>query len=137
MGKRIQILLADGNAVVREALRALITTAPDMDVVGEAADSAGAVKYGLRLQPDIIILDLWTLGSDGLGIVTSLLNMLPQPRILVLTNEIDKRMIMGAIDAGVKGYLPKGTAASEILQAIRALYQDELVIDPAIKNALL
>ncbi len=122
MEKRIRILLVDGYTVMREALRALITTAPDMEVVGDAADGDAALEQALRHQPDVIVLDLASLDHGGMSVIASLLKNLPQVRILILTDEINERDIKAAVDAGVKGYLAKGTAAPEILEVIRSLH---------------
>lgn len=137
MGILIRIFLVDGYAVMRDALRALIATAPDMEVVGDAADGSEAIKKALHLNPDVIILDIATLENDSMTVVSSLKKLLSRPRILILTNEINKQEILTAIDAGVEGYLIKGTAAPEILQVIRGLYRGESRFDPAVTNALL
>jgi DNA-binding NarL/FixJ family response regulator len=136
MNKPIRILLIDGFAVMRNALRALITTEPDMDVIGDAADGASAIEQAILLHPDVVILDLSSLGSDSMIILSSLTEILPRARILVLTDEIDQSEISAVIGAGVKGYLVKGTGAPEILQAIRKLHRGEEILDPAVANIL-
>lgn len=136
LGKAIRILLVDGYVSVRNALGALIATAPDMAVVGAVADGAAAREHALSLRPDIVILDLSTLGGEVTGMLASLANTLPQTRILVLTDEIDQGEISAAISAGVKGYLIKGTGAREILEAVRRLHRGEEVFDPVVTNFL-
>jgi DNA-binding NarL/FixJ family response regulator len=136
LGKAIRILLVDGYVTVRNALRALIATATDMEVVGAVADGVAAREQALSLHPDIVILDLSTLGGEGMDVLASLADMMPQPRILLLTDEIDQGEISAAIDKGVKGYLIKGTGAQEILQAIRRLHRGEEVFDPVVTNFL-
>ena len=136
MGKPIRILLVDEYATMRSALRALVATAPDMEVIAEAADGATAREQALSLHPDIVILDLSTLGGDGIDVLASLTNLLPQARVLLLTDEIDQSEILAAIGTGVKGYLLKGTSAPEILQAVRRLHQGEEVYDQVVTSFL-
>ncbi|MFN2188057.1 MAG: response regulator transcription factor [Candidatus Promineifilaceae bacterium] len=137
MDTPIRVFLADGYLSMRDALRALITTAQDMEVVGESANSSEIIEQALRLQSDVIVLDLSLLKHESIIPIVSGFKILPRTQFLLLTNEMSKREISAAIDAGVKGYLPKGTAAPEILRAIRTLHRGESVYDPAIMADIL
>ena len=136
LDKAIRILLVDDHVTVRKALYALIATAADMEVVGAVADGAAAREQALSLKPDVIILDLSTLGGETTSVLASLTNMVPPARILVLTDEIDQGEISAAVGTGVKGYLIKGTSAVTILEAVRRLYRGEEVFDPLVTNFL-
>lgn len=128
----IRVFLADENIAMRDALRALIATAPDMAVIGDTTSSTDLMEKAGILQPDVIILDLLLLGNEDVAPIISRIGSLCQARILILTNEMNVRETTAAINAGVTGYLLKGTAAQSILQSIRALYRGESIFDPAI-----
>lgn len=132
----IEILLVDSYEVVRDGLRALIATEPDMVVIGEAIDSPTAIERADCLHPDIVIVDPMSLGYDSIPTISSLKQADPKTRILVLTNFIDKGEVQAALQAGARGYMLKGTAAPELIQAIRDVFQGKLVLQPTIANIL-
>lgn len=132
----IEILLVDSYEVVRDGLRALIATEPDMAVIGEAIDSPTAIEQAGFLHPDIVIVDPMSLGHDSIPTISSLKQVDPKTRILVLTNFIDKGEVQAALQAGALGYMLKGTAAPELIQAIRDVFQGKLVLQPTIANIL-
>lgn len=132
----IEILLVDSYEVVRDGLRALIATEPDMVVIGEAIDSPTAIEQAYFLHPDIVIADPMSLGHDSIPTISSLKQVNPKTRILVLTNYIDKGEVQAALQAGARGYMLKGTAAPELIQAIRDVFQGKLVLQPTIANIL-
>lgn len=132
----IEILLVDSYEVVRDGLRALIATEPDMVVIGEAIDSPTALEQADSLHPDIVIVDPMSLGHDSIPTISSLKQVDPKTRILVLTNFIDKGEVQAALQAGARGYMLKGTAAPELIQAIRDVFQGKLVLQPTIANIL-
>ncbi|KPK04091.1 MAG: hypothetical protein AMJ56_18055, partial [Anaerolineae bacterium SG8_19] len=96
---------------MREGLRALIATEPDMVVIGEAIDSPTAIEQAYFLHPDIVIVDPMSLGHDSIPTISSLKQVNPKTRILILTNYIDKGEVQAALQAGARGYMLKGTAA--------------------------
>jgi DNA-binding NarL/FixJ family response regulator len=132
----IEILLVDSYEVIREGLRALIATEPDMAVIGEAIDNSTAIEQAYFLHPDIVIVDPMSLGHDSIPTISSIKQVNPKTRIFVLTNYIDKEEVQSALQAGVRGYMLKGTAAPELIQAIRDVFQGKLVLQPTIANIL-
>jgi DNA-binding NarL/FixJ family response regulator len=121
---------------MREGLRALIATEPDMVVIGEAIDSSTAIEQAYFLHPDIVMVDPMSLGHDSIQTISSIKQVHPKTRILVLTNYIDKGEVQAALQAGARGYMLKGTAAPELIQAIRDVFQGKLVLQPTIANIL-
>ena len=132
----IEILLVERYEVMRDGLRALIATEPDMVVIGEAIDSPTAIEQAYFLHPDIVIVDPMSLGHDSIPTISSLKQVNPKTRILILTNYIDKGEVQAALQAGARGYMLKGTAAPELIQAIREVFQGKLVLQPTIANIL-
>lgn len=115
----IEILLVDSYVVVREGLRALIATEPDMIVLGEAGDRQAAVEKTKVSRPNLVVLDPASLGQDGIVTISDLKRINPEINILVLTDFIDSEGVRSVLQAGARGYVLKGTTALELIQSIR------------------
>ena len=137
MTETIRVFLADDHAVVREGLRALISTEPGIEVVGEAADGCEAIAGIRSLRPDVILLDLVMPHKSGLEVIGEVTQDEPQTRILVLTSFADDDKVFPAIKAGALGYLLKDSLPQELLQAIRDVYRGEPSLDPTVALKLL
>jgi NarL family two-component system response regulator LiaR len=137
MTETIRILIADDHAIVREGLRALIGTKPDMELVGEAADGVEAVLKARSLQPDVILLDLVMPRKDGIEAIGEIKRENPKARILVLTSFAEDEKVFPAIQSGALGYLLKDSSPQELLQAIREVYRGESSLHPAIARKLI
>jgi NarL family two-component system response regulator LiaR len=137
MTETIRILIADDHAIVREGLRALIGTKPDMELVGEAADGVEAVLKARSLQPDVILLDLVMPRKDGIEAIGEIKRENPKARILVLTSFAEDDKVFPAIQAGALGYLLKDSSPQELLRAIREVYRGESSLHPAIARKLI
>ena len=135
--KCINILIADDHAIVREGLRALIETEPDMQLIGEAADGSEAVRLHLALRPDVTLLDLVMPHMDGLAALTEIRRKDPQARILVLTSFAEDDRVFPAIMAGALGYLLKDTSPRDLLKAIRDVAHGEASLHPAIARRVI
>lgn len=137
MQKKIQILVVDDYAVVREGLRAFITTEPDMIVVGEAADGETAVQQCLALQPHVVVMDLALPNNEGIDAIQSIRQSCPRIFILVLTNFAEEKRVLAALKAGAHGYMLKDATTRDILQAIRDVSQGNVVLHPSVTYVLL
>jgi NarL family two-component system response regulator LiaR len=133
----IHVFIADDHAVVREGLRALISTEPGIEVVGEAADGGEAVVRVRSLHPDVILLDLVMPHKSGIEAIREITQENPEARILVLTSFADDDKVFPAIKAGALGYLLKDASPQELLQAIRDVYRGEPSLDPTIALKLI
>jgi len=134
---RIRVLIADDHAILREGLRALLRLHDDIEVVGEAADGREAVDLAAKLRPDVVLMDIAMPGLGGLEATIELRRILPDVKVIVLTQYDDREYLRRFLQAGVSGYLLKKTAGSELASAIRAAYRGGLVLDPAVaKEAL-
>lgn len=129
---RIRILIADDHTLVREGLRSLIGTEQGMEVVGEAANGAEAVRRVELLRPDVVLIDLVMPEMDGIAAIARIKQIDPQARILALTSFSDDDKVLSAIKAGALGYLLKDSTPQELLQAIRHVHQGEAFLDPTV-----
>ncbi len=135
--KPIRVLIADDHAIVREGLRALIDTEPDMELVGEASDGVEAVQLARSLKPDVLLLDLLMPRKDGLAVIAEIKQHQLEARILVLTSFAEDEKVFPAIKAGALGYLLKDTTPHSLLQAIRDVYHGESSLHPTIARKLI
>jgi NarL family two-component system response regulator LiaR len=133
----IRVLIVDDHAVVREGLRAFLSLQDGIDVVGEAADGREAIQAVAKLDPDVVLMDLVMPVLDGVGAMKSLRAGHPRTRVIVLTSFAEDDRLLPAIEAGASGYLLKNAAPSEVARAIRAAYNGEALLDPAIAARLL
>jgi len=137
MTNPIRILIVDDHAIVRLGLRGLLSTEPDMQVVGEATDGLTATQQALALRPDVVLLDLVMPRRTGLEAITEIKREAPEIRILVLTSFAEDAQIFPAIKAGAAGYLLKDSSPQELLQAIRDVHRGEVSLHPAIARKLM
>jgi len=137
MGERIRVLIADDHAIVREGLRALIATEPDLELVAEACDGMEAVEMTRSFRPDVILLDMMMPRKDGLGAISDIIREDPDAHILVLTSFAEDEKVFPAIKAGALGYLLKDSSPRELLLAIQNVYRGEASLHPAIARKLM
>lgn len=136
MNERIRILIVDDHPLIREGLRAILETQPDMELVGEARDGNEAVARARALKPDVILMDLALPHMDGVEATRQIIGNDPLVRVLILSNYLDDDKVFGVLKAGAKGYLIKETNPQELRQAVRAVYQGKSALDPAVQRKL-
>ncbi len=133
----LRILLVDDHPLVRNGLKALLTSVPAMTVVGEAANGEEAINQVAILQPDIILMDLHMPGMNGIEATRQIAQSSPHVGILVLTMLEDDASVFAAMRAGARGYLLKGADQSEVLRAISAIAHGEAIFSPQIAQRLM
>ena len=117
---RLRILLADDHVTVRQGLKMLIDSQDDMTVVSEASDGTAAVEQARTVRPDVVVMDISMPGMNGLVATRTLKLIQPDSVIVILTRHGDDAYLQELLRAGADGYVLKQSAASELLQAIRA-----------------
>jgi DNA-binding NarL/FixJ family response regulator len=133
----IRLLIADDHPVVRDGLRAMLATQPDMELVGEAATGTEAVTQARAMRPDVVLMDLQMPGLDGPGAIATLREQAPEVRVLVLTTYGTDADITRAVDAGATGYLLKDAPREQLFGAIRAAARGESVLSPSVATRVL
>jgi len=132
----IRVLVADDHPIVRSGIVALLATAPDIEVVGEASDGREAVDLAIALEPDLVLMDLRMPRLDGDQATALILSARPSVRVVVLTTYESDASILTAIEAGASGYLLKAAPQEEILAGIRSVARGEVALAPSIAAML-
>jgi DNA-binding NarL/FixJ family response regulator len=128
----LRILLADDHVTVRHGLKLLIESQGDMTVVSEASDGRTAVEQARTLRPDVVVMDISMPGMNGLVATRTLKEMQPDSVVVILTRHGDDAYLQELLRAGADGYVLKQSAASELLQAIRATAAHGQYLDSAL-----
>jgi DNA-binding NarL/FixJ family response regulator len=133
----IRLLVADDHPVVRDGLVAMLSTQPDLAVVGEAATGAEAVERAAALAPDVILLDLEMPGMDGVEALRQIRAARPDAPVIVFTAFDTDERIVSAVRAGAQGYLLKGAPRDELFKAIRVVSEGGSLLQPVVASKLL
>jgi len=131
MERRCRILVADDHAIVRQGLKLLIDSQPDMEVVAEAADGSAALEQASVARPDIVLLDISMPRTNGLLAARTLKQRQPDVRIIALTRHEDERYVEEFLRAGASGYVLKQSAPADFLKAVRAVAAGGVYLDPS------
>lgn len=132
----MRIVVADDQTAVREGLVTLLSTMPDIDVVGSAADGEEAVTLVAQLAPDVVLMDLRMPRVDGIEATRRIRAANPATQVVVLTTYADDESIIDALRAGAIGYLTKDATRDHIRRAIEAAAAGQAVLDAAVQARL-
>ena len=132
----IRVVLADDHAVVRAGLKAVLSAARDITVVGEASNGREAIAVVERLKPDVVVMDLSMGEMDGMAATKELAAKETSPRVLVLTMHAEEEYLVPLLEAGAAGYLVKSAADRELVDAVRAVARGDLYVRPAAARVL-
>src|SRR5574341_771367 len=133
----IRLLIADDHMLFREGVRALLNSAPDMQVVGEAATGAEAMAGAAELLPDVILMDIHMPDLSGIEAARRILRTSPHIGVIMLTMLEDGDSVFAAMRAGARGYILKGADKLEVLKTIRAVAVGEALFGPAVARRLM
>ena len=134
--KKIAVLLVDDHTVVRQGLRALLSSEEDIEVIGEAENGRQAVMAARKTPPDVVVMDVAMPLLNGLEATRQILRLVPTAKVLVLTSYGDDDCVEQLMQAGAAGYLIKQTAANDLLKAIREVQRGNAYFSPAIAKRL-
>lgn len=122
---KIKVMLVDDHHIVRDGIKALLIDDPNIEICGEAGSKAEMMELLKSVTPDILVLDIALPDGSGIEVARSLSVEKPDIRILILSMYTDSDFIHNAIEAGVKGYIPKNTTKKELNTAIHLIADDE------------
>jgi DNA-binding NarL/FixJ family response regulator len=129
-GDVIRVVLADDHTVVRAGLKAVLGTARDIDVVGEAKDGREAISLTQRFNPDVVVMDLSMNGMDGKEATREITAKGLATRVLILTMHPEEDYLVPLLEAGAAGYLVKSAADRELVDAVRAVAKGDMYVRP-------
>ena len=129
---KIRVIIVEDQALMREGLAAILSTQPDIDLVGQACDGVEAVEMLETARPDVILLDLVMPRQDGLTTIPIIKDKLPSAHILVLTSFADNDHVYQAIKSGAEGYMLKDATHVQLLQSIRDVANGQATLYPSI-----
>ncbi|MCB9422228.1 MAG: response regulator transcription factor [Ardenticatenaceae bacterium] len=133
----IRVLIVDDHQLFRDGLRALLMAAPDMEVVGEAASGAEAVRLAAETQPHVILMDIQMPDGDGIEAARQIVAANSQIGVLMVTMFEDDQSVFAAMRAGARGYVLKGAKHDEMLRAIHAVSSGEAIFSPSIAGRMM
>lgn len=137
MTETVRILIADDHVIVRSGLSLLLSRCPDFDIVGEASDGREAVQKALQLRPDVVIMDLsMPPGKDGISATVEMKRELPDTHVLILTMHDDEEYLFRVLKAGASGFIVKNALDSELITAVRAVYNGQVYLYPTAAKQL-
>lgn len=136
MTEKARIVLADDHPIVLDGLRALIVAQDDLELVGEATNGLAALRIIKEQKPDLAVIDISMPELNGIALGRRLADESPAVKLLVLTLHEDRAYLKQALDAGIRGYVLKRTAAENLAAAIRAVLSGGVYVDPAIAGRM-
>ena len=135
-GDLIRVVLADDHTVVRAGLKAVLGTAKDIDVIGEAKNGEEAVALVDRFHPDVVVMDLSMPEMDGISATKAIAGNGGTTRVLVLTMHTEEDYLLPLLEAGAAGYLVKSVADRELVNAVRAIAHGDAYVSPTASRIL-
>lgn len=133
----LRLVLVDDHPVVRDGLRAALLAADEVNVVGEAGSVAEALRVCVELSPDVVLMDVQLPDGTGIDATARILRARPATAVVVLTMYADEDTVRAALAAGARGYLLKGAGGADVVAAVRAVAQDQVILGSGIAEAAL
>jgi len=135
--RRIRVLVADDQALIRRGMTLMLAAESDMEVVGQASDGVEAVEMAERLRPDVVLMDLHMPRKGGVAATREIMLLLPRSHVLVLTTLDADEMVFEAVRAGAHAYLLKDASEDEVLETVRAVHRGESRLTPQIARKVM
>jgi two-component system, NarL family, response regulator LiaR len=126
----VRILIVDDHSVVRQGLKMFLALDPELEVVGEAANGAEALKMVEKLHPDVVLMDLLMPVMDGITAIGIIRSDFPEVEVIALTSVLEDASVVNAVRAGAIGYLLKDTEADELCRAIKMAEKGQVQLSP-------
>ena len=133
----IRVMIVDDHPVVRDGLKNMLLAFDDLELFGEAGDGNQAVACCRQSRPDVILMDVFMPGMDGIAATRAVLGLYPQIKIIMLTSFVEDRSVQDALEAGAVGYLLKNAPINTLADAIRSVHAGQSVLSPEATTALI
>jgi two-component system, NarL family, response regulator DevR len=133
----LRVMLVDDHEVVRDGIRAMLTSEEDVVVAGEAGGVQDAIAEAARTQPDVVVMDVRLADGSGIEATREIRATHPDTRVLMLTSFADDEALFASIMAGASGYVLKQVRSDDLVRAIRSVGAGESLLDPSVTNAVL
>lgn len=133
----LRVLVADDHPVFRSGMRALLSSTPGIEVVGEADTGEEAIILATKLRPDVVLMDLQMPGTGGVEATRRVLDASPDVRVLVVTMYEDDDLVFATLRAGARGYVLKGASPADMVRAVQVVGDGEAIFSPAIAQRLI
>ena len=134
--KKIKVLLAEDHTIVREGFRRMLELEGDLEVVGEAENGRDAVTMGVKLRPEVVLMDIAMPLLNGLEATRQLLKAVPAAKVVMLSAHSDDAYVQNASESGAVGFLLKQTSAHDVCRAIREVQNGKMFFSPSIAKHL-
>jgi DNA-binding NarL/FixJ family response regulator len=132
----IRVGIVDDHALIRDGLRLILEREPDIEVVGDAADEAGALALAASKRPHVMVVDLTLGGSDGIALLRDLTSRHPRIRLVTVTMHEQEETVRQAFLAGAAGYVVKGAPSVDLITAIRAVARNQHYVHPVVASVV-
>jgi two-component system response regulator NreC len=136
MPELIRVLIADDHTIVRSGVNLLLSSEPDIQVVGEATDGISAVELAQRFKPDVVLMDIGMPELDGFEATRRIRERVPEAKVLVLTMHRSDEYLFQMLEAGAQGYVLKGAETGELINAVRTVARGEVFLYPSMARRL-
>jgi NarL family two-component system response regulator LiaR len=133
----IKVMIVDDHPIVRDGLKNMLLAFDDLELVGEAGDGNRALACYRQNQPDVILMDIYMPGMDGIAATRTILKHYPQATIIMLTSFVDDSAVQNALEAGAAGYLLKNATIHDLAAAVRSAYAGQPTLSPEATTALI
>jgi len=137
MNQRLRILIAEDHTILREGLRALLSSNPNNEIVGEAENGRAAVRLVGTLKPNLVLMDLSMPGTNGIEAISEIKKRFPETRVLALTVHKTEEYIRETLQAGVDGYVLKDATYTELMMAIKSVVNGKIYLSPGISDRVI
>jgi DNA-binding NarL/FixJ family response regulator len=132
-----KIVIAEDHTILREGLRALLSSQENLEVVGEAGDGREAIRQVEEHTPDLILMDLSMPKMNGVEAIREIKRRVPETRILALTVHKAEEFILEVLQSGADGYIPKDASANELMMAIKSILMGKRYLSPSVSNVVI
>ena len=137
MREKGRIVIAEDHTILREGLRALLSSQESLEVVGEAGDGREAIRQVEELTPDLILMDLSMPKMNGVEAIREIKRRVPETRILALTVHKAEEFILEVLQSGADGYIPKDASSNELMMAIKSILMGKRYLSPSVSNVVI